>query len=277
MTNKALLIGTLILCCTLAFGQNNQSVIPPSPVSREFAKYITQEVALYNGTPEINIPLYTIQLKGLAIPISLSYHASGIKFGQIDGDVGVGWILNSGYRVSRTVYGYADETQSMPPDMLTTINTLEANGDIVARDGFLSKFVPWVDLDFGSSYNGFLDGEFDRFVFSTPSTSGEFIITDRANRTVSTIEESNLYIDYKVGQSLCSDLNNVSITGLKITDDVGNQYTFGEYNPQSECHIETTSPLYGGYIATGWPLSEIVTPAGEEVKFNYERRSAWDI
>jgi len=244
-------------------------VIPPSPISQEFAKYITHEVSLYNGTPEISIPLYTINLKGLSIPLNLSYHASGIKFAQDDGDVGVGWVINPGYRISRTVYGYADELTSMPLDISTTINNYEQEVSFgssqakLARDQFLSGFVPQGDFKVA----GNLDGEFDQFVFSTPNNSGGFIISDRINKTVTTTEESNLNIDYKVGQSICSDIN--GIKGFQIIDDVGNKYAFGEYNTQSQCNTNTETAYFGKNTATAWGLSEIITPLGDQVKLNY--------
>jgi hypothetical protein len=68
--------------------QNLPNVIPPSPQTRELNKYIDFPVDLSTGVPEISIPLYTIKTKGIEIPITLSYHASGIKSGQEDGDVG---------------------------------------------------------------------------------------------------------------------------------------------------------------------------------------------
>lgn len=223
--NRELLIGLIaFLCFTSVFGQSSPDIIPPSPVSREFAKYITHEVALYNGIPEINIPLYTISLKGLTIPINLSYHASGIKFGQEDGNVGVGWVLNPGYRISRNIHGFADELVSMPTNFATTLSNYEANasGSIqqrVARDQYLAKFVPGTEFNYGR-----LDGEYDQFIFSAPTAGGSFIIADRVNKIIATTEESNLLIDYETGQSVCSGLN--GIKGFQITDEKGNQICF---------------------------------------------------
>ncbi|GHV39125.1 hypothetical protein FACS1894179_03540 [Bacteroidia bacterium] len=41
----------------------------------------------YAGTPDIQIPLYEIEIKGMKIPIVLTYDASGIKYKQFDGRV----------------------------------------------------------------------------------------------------------------------------------------------------------------------------------------------
>lgn len=272
MKSKALLLSPILFFWhTFLFGQSSQ-VIPPSPITREFTKYINQEVSLYNGIPEINIPLYSIQLKGLTIPVNLSYHASGIKYAQEDGNVGVGWILNPGYRVSRNIHGHADEVATMPTDFSSTLSNFENNAGSAAgkvdRDRYLSKFVPASDFIYG----GDLDGEFDQFTFSTPTTAGGFIILDRSNKSIATTEESNLLIDYNTGQTMCSGLN--GIKGFQIIDERGNKYAFGEYNTQTQCNLETASAYYGGSVATAWGVSEITTPTGDDVQFIYERRAA---
>lgn len=282
MTSKYIVLKELLSIFIVALGismanaQSNPTIIPPSPTTREFTKYINHEVALYNGIPDINIPLYNIQLKGLTIPITLSYHASGIKYGQDNGDVGVGWVLNPGYRVSRNIYGYADELVSMPSDLITTVSNYEANAaggntpGKVERDKYLSKLVP------GNYFgNGALDGEYDQYTFSTPTASGGFIIADRTNKTVITTEESNLLVDYKSGGSICSLVE--GIKGVQIIDHNGIKYSFGEYNPQTQCMIETASAYYGGMVATAWGISEINTPAGEEVKFKYSRSTTGEV
>src|ERR1700733_13867749 len=61
---------------------NNQYFIPldmpKSPNSTQFAKYGDYPVNLYSGLPEISIPLYTVESGGLSVPVTLSYHASGL-------------------------------------------------------------------------------------------------------------------------------------------------------------------------------------------------------
>jgi hypothetical protein len=54
-------------------------VLPSSPQSQIFEKYLNHEIAEYNGLPEISISLYEIEVRGLKIPVTLNYHASGIK------------------------------------------------------------------------------------------------------------------------------------------------------------------------------------------------------
>lgn len=76
---------------------------PKSPTVAGLVQAIDCPVSYYTGTPEINIPLYTIPLRGLELPINLSYHASGIKVAQEASWVGLGWNLNCAGIVTRTI------------------------------------------------------------------------------------------------------------------------------------------------------------------------------
>lgn len=82
---KAILIivSHLLLVFAQAFAQipelTHSSVIPPSPVASELTKYITYPVDLCNGLVKTNIPLYEIVDGDIRIPITLNYHASGLK------------------------------------------------------------------------------------------------------------------------------------------------------------------------------------------------------
>ena len=53
--------------------------IPPSPTAASLGIYGAVPVGHYTGIPQIEIPLYEIKCGSLTIPISLSYHASGIR------------------------------------------------------------------------------------------------------------------------------------------------------------------------------------------------------
>jgi hypothetical protein len=45
-------------------------------------KYVDIPVGLYTGVPNISIPLHTARDGAVSLPVSLSYHASGIKVGE---------------------------------------------------------------------------------------------------------------------------------------------------------------------------------------------------
>jgi len=44
--------------------------------------------------PTISIPIYTIVQDGISIPITLDYHARGVRVDEVASNVGLGWALN---------------------------------------------------------------------------------------------------------------------------------------------------------------------------------------
>src|SRR6185295_18208370 len=107
---SATLLFTCLWHCVLA--QQNIDIpqpIPPSPDAAALGKYGSIPVSLHTGVPDISIPIYTIKTSRLSVPVSLSYHASGIKVTDVATWIGQGWALNAGGVVSRTVVGLCDD------------------------------------------------------------------------------------------------------------------------------------------------------------------------
>ena len=81
-----------------------------SPNAASLGQYGEVPVSLYIGTVQINVPIYEIDYMGHKIPISMTYHGSGVRPDQHLGWVGLGWNLNAGGCISRIVNGLPDET-----------------------------------------------------------------------------------------------------------------------------------------------------------------------
>ena len=100
-----------IFCFFLCIGNfaqsptNLPSMIPPSPNAQTFSKYGEFPVSHYTGVPNIDIPIYTISLKDISIPITISYNSSGIRVEEESSRIGLGWIINVGGVITRTIYG----------------------------------------------------------------------------------------------------------------------------------------------------------------------------
>src|SRR5690606_30507535 len=113
MIIRLLLLVFFTSCINFSFGQNDnpqlKNVIPPSPTVASLGKYGEIPVGLYTGTPNISIPLYEISEGPLSVPISLSYHAAGIRVEEIASNVGLGWALNAGGMVSKQIRGQDDD------------------------------------------------------------------------------------------------------------------------------------------------------------------------
>lgn len=73
--------------------------------------------APYTGTVNVSVPLYTLQVGEVSLPIGLRYAAQGFKPDDQPGWLGMGWSLEAGGVVSRTVQDLPDElTYTGPPD-----------------------------------------------------------------------------------------------------------------------------------------------------------------
>ena len=84
-------------------------VVPPSPEVSALAKFADVTISKYSGLPNVSIPIYTISLDDFELPIELVYHHGGIKVEEMAGWAGLGWALNAGGSISRTVKGLSDD------------------------------------------------------------------------------------------------------------------------------------------------------------------------
>ena len=252
------------------FAQGNYlpSVIPPSPQSEIFERYLNHKITEYNGLPDITIPLYEIRMKGMTIPVMLTYHAGGVKFRQYDGDVGAGWSLNiGGYRVMRTINNKPDNSSIFYDQ--NYFETLEmAQKDMYMADicnfGGDNNTSPLSMQGAWTEYPG-LDSEQDFFTYITPSTSGSFIITDRG---INTYQGNSKLIATTLENPLDKIVLPNSLYTISLTDDNGFLYSFGG----GDKYIEKTSSIFNNLLSNEintWTLKQITSPFDETVNYNY--------
>lgn len=89
-----LLVGVLFIFNSISF-QELPTILPPSSNTASLSAYNQIPVGKFTGTIQTSIPLYTFSTGKLNLPISLSYHASGIKTNQGAIKVGSDWNLNN--------------------------------------------------------------------------------------------------------------------------------------------------------------------------------------
>ncbi len=166
----------LLVIADLAIAQPSQTqaflpkIVPATPEAGGIAKYGNYQVNMYTGVPDISIPLYQLQVGELSVPISISYHASGIKVSDIASNVGLGWSLFAGGIISRKIMGRPDE---QPGNYLSgaTVKTVAQINTLVQAD-----------LDYlRSASQGNSDVEPDIFSYSYPGGSGKFVFNQQNN------------------------------------------------------------------------------------------------
>jgi hypothetical protein len=107
IVSNAFPFNIFVFCFVLS--AHAQNYTPASPDAMGLARYANTPVSHYTGTVAINIPLTTIGGNEIAVPVGLSYNASGIKVADIAGSVGLGWSLQAGGMISRVVRGEPDD------------------------------------------------------------------------------------------------------------------------------------------------------------------------
>jgi hypothetical protein len=216
-------------------GQSLPKVIPPSPETQSLFRYVDYPVDYSSGLPEVSIPLYEITSGSITFPISLSYHMSGRRLSDETGAVGLGWTLNCGGMISRTIYGKPDDQSVFPP---TWQQAHQITASLEDYD-----YVKSLELPTGN------DSEYDIFSYSVAGLSGKFIL-DR-NKNVVLIPPKPVKV-----------ASGVPFPN-KITDEKGNTYEFNV--------SEDFQQFAGGSVSTGFHISRIVSANGlDTIEFKYK-------
>lgn len=231
-------------------------VLEMSPNAASIAQYQDCPVSYYSGTPEISIPLYEIDVDGFNLPITLSYHASGIRVAQEASWVGLGWALNVGATISRTVKDFddflnwadcdTDEDGQIPSTCIDDDHRYAHKGFYYApklayrlcndnlyypntyKTLFSAQHVK------KNTYTYFLsriyhvyDNEPDIFNYSFPSFSGKFMF-DNDKRTILLNKDHNLIFE--------PFLEDWKTTFFTVTDGNGNKYIFKDVERTQNYH-----------------------------------------
>jgi hypothetical protein len=233
----------------------------PSPTAASLGKFGDVPVSLSTGLPDITIPLFTVLGHTRELPIALRYAGGGIRVEEIGGWVGIGWALEAGGVITRTVRGNADE---------------ELNGYWNTGHTWYSN-ENWPTPTQEATTNvaeGNLDGDPDQFFFNFAGRSGEFVIgpTDSTGMALEarTIPHQKLRIEpLDVG---------VAIGGWAITTEDGTRYTFSASEINTDFNVATpgdrVSAKWNQPHASSWYLTEIRAPGGDVITLHYSGYSA---
>ncbi|MEM7550011.1 MAG: hypothetical protein AAF363_10060 [Bacteroidota bacterium] len=260
-----------------------------SPNAASLGKYIDYPVNHHTGIPNIEIPIYEVKDGPLTLPISLSYHAGGLKVLDVASSVGTGWTLNAGGAISRTVKGQPDEfIGPSNPNGFRPINysdPVSNYGSFYENGGYSSYF--WrqfegEDLnDIGSFVKGWKDGEPDIFFFSFNGFSGKFYIDE--DKQPMLVPESDLKIEVlERDVDLAIGISDY-IQGFKVITPDGTKYYFGIIENQiGAAPIETSdvgvyNSQSGGHLVSegvisSWFLTKIESADSKfSINFQYDQ------
>lgn len=278
---------SLILCvlCATTGGLRAQSPLPsmPSPTASNLGLYGEIPVSEYTGTPNISIPIYEFKTKSFTIPVSLSYHASGIRPELHPGPTGLGWTLLTGGVITREIRGIPDENDCK--GLMGTVGY----GYLKNKNGWLSQ-TGWrssINLTSQESYDRYFapysyELEPDEFSFNFFGISGKFYFDQTGNirvqsdRLLTISFDSNNYLEMSELDFDDKGSLHRSIREFVIIDEWGNRYYFGGKDA-----VEISEPIsYGNegiptrdqMSVTSWFITKAESADGMDViSFDYER------
>lgn len=256
----------------------------PSPNAASLGKYADIPVSYHTGVPNISIPIYTIEEGTLSLPITLSYHGSGIRVDEVASWVGLGWSLNTGGMITRMVHGGPDEgiKGSMQgaaspfvrwgwyKDMGVLQEVYDCSSRPLSTEGPEAGTYPAYGgcaAIYWEAGMGYIDCEPDLFTFNFAGYSGKFFFDQ--NRNVRMIPESDLFIE---------PVNSPSyFYSWKIIAPDGTKYFFGGTEAK-EISYSDPAEIGGGSkqvsASTTWYLYRMESANGEAwIDFEYQEDS----
>lgn len=227
-----------------AFSATNVWAQPATPdlyssMSSINASNIKNNMNYYDGTMNIQIPIYTISEFDMQIPITLNYKTSGIKIEHESSPIGLGWNLSAGGKIIRVVRRQPDE------------NGFCDNSTYTPEEMFVKMFKSTSKPE----YQKTVDSEPDLFYFETPQYSGMFIC-DRYGKA-HTIPYQDIDIRW-VGKKY-----------FVITDTHGNRYTFGPDDATRETTVMQKSGETDITYTSTWFLTKIEDQFDNIITFSY--------
>lgn len=155
-------------------GTSEVSIISPKAAS--ILRYGQHPVSLYTGLVDISVPIYTVTGRGISLPISLKYHASGIKFDDVSGEVGLGWSLIAGGAINQNYMGAQDNLYSEFPRDVNNFKVCDNDPSNLSNEYNTLRYV--YNGSLGNNHSGpssdRRDGEIDMYSFSFLNHSGSF-------------------------------------------------------------------------------------------------------
>ena len=179
----------------------------------KMAKGIDASADKYTGVVNVQVPIYEITTNAGKVPIALNYRTTGIRVEDVASEVGLGWELSAGGKITRIVRGQ--------PDDFTVLKIVDETADNWNKDTF------W------DCVNNEWDTQPDTYYYSFPGGSGSFVFD--LDRQPHTIPLQNHKIVYKNDE-------------FTIYDSAGTKYTFTTKESTTEITGDKTTEYISSWF-----------------------------
>lgn len=243
-----------------------------TPNAYGYAQYAATPVNYYNGLPQIGIPVTTMQDNGCTVPISLSYHASGIKVEQQASMVGLGWHLNVGGTITKVTMGKVDRECHYFDNNGESIYDLGDTQSYFWFWNFHATYFPnSINPDYASARNDCQDKLYtsvfegknmpDVYYFNFFGIAGQFVINYKTNTPIIYSLSSDVKFEPING-------NYYESTGWKAITMNGSIFKFEAVETR-----ELEGGGFGEYESKTFYLTSVQYPNGEIATFSYDNGS----
>lgn len=283
---KLLTIG-LLLCYNFVSAQieAHANVVPPSPNAASLGQYGDFPVSTYTGVPSIDIQLYTVKSGKIRLPISLNYHASGIRVAQEASWAGLGWSINAGGVITRQLRGLEDfdDEPGVNYTGYVTGEELPASTYDNTPLSFLSTAFGTPsgggpeDIFYDDVRRGLIDGEPDIYYYNFLGYSGKLAFRKQSGLANATFEATPLK------QNNMKFYYTPSTRTWEVVDGNGWKFFFGTTEiTKNHSQTDTSNYIYDveeinvsnspNFIdhVSAWYIDKIETPDGDMVTFEYD-------
>lgn len=270
--SKSIAIGLILFFQILTyplFAQVNIPTVTPikPPEASAIDRVLEMPVSHYTGIPNISIPLYEITMKGITVPVTLNYHAGGIRVDQEATTVGLGWSLDYGGSVTRAVKGKPDDHSFLKAAVGGGYEQYGIAGFLSLPDHVQDKTVILRNNHAHHSKNYYRvhDLRPDEFYYSVQGYSGRFMLNQRENKFVFFPKE-----DIKVGYSFLGQWLTVGsenfqpIKSWTLALPNGITAKFGDDGRAASGNSEKAKTI------NAWLIKSLTNTVNETMVYNYD-------
>jgi hypothetical protein len=289
--NTAIVLIALLVLSWEARGQAGPSlkvVSPPPPDVSAISKFGQIPVSNFTGVPDISIPIHNIQDGTLIFPISIKYHAGGLKVKDDASEIGLGWSLSASGSITAIVRGNPDfpsgfsntyiDMPDIPENILSTRSPLTSiNEWYYTWSNDFAKFSSSGGMVYSGlnlPHKGVAKEYFNYFNVgsegSAPDFASDVYILNLGDRSLKFVFDNNFKpVILGDGAVKIEMIPNGTYPDWKVTDEAGTIYYFTK---RQFSYSNVVDPyLTAGTAASlsTWHLTKMESATHGKLDFNY--------